>query len=98
MYTHCRQFPHLQGRSDAEILGIVRQALDRRPLCRIAIRVRNFAVLGLLLLVLFLNRHAEYRQLGLSLMLAGVATTLFVLAWNLAWVNLVLFNLTKQEI
>jgi hypothetical protein len=97
MYTHCRQFPHLQGRSDQEIREVVRRAFARRPGLRAIVRARNLAVLVVLLGVFVAYRSAPPKQLGYALMIAGFGTTAFVLVWNVVWVNVVLYRLTALE-
>ena len=96
MYTHCRQFPHLQGRNDDEIRAIIRYSLDKRPAYRFAMRARNVVVLATLVGVFAAYLDAPPPQLGRALILAGVIATAVVLAWNVLWVNLVLFKLTEQ--
>jgi len=37
-------------------------------------------------------------QLGLILMLVGSKATVVIFAWNLMWVNTVLFQMTRDEV
>jgi hypothetical protein len=97
MYTHCRQFPHLQGRSDDEIRAIVRRALDERPAYRKAMRVRNFLVLAILASVVLAFQDGPKKRFGYAMMYTGMATTAFVLTWNVVWVNVVLYRLTNPN-
>jgi hypothetical protein len=98
MYTHAREFPHLRGKSDAEIVAIFRRGLDKHPKYRKLMRARNVIVIfllapigvaGLILLGGF--------TLGYALIAVGLALTLFVLVWNVVWVNTVVFKLTEEE-
>src|SRR4051812_13383834 len=97
VYTHCRQFPHLRGRSDDEIRGVVRRALGRRPGYRLALRARNVVILAILLGVFVAYRNAPQQQMGFAFMVAGGLATAFVLAWNILWVNVVLLRITNES-
>ncbi len=109
LFTHARQFPHLAGRGDGEIRGLVRRGMDRCPALRRVLRLRNVAVLSTLgIAVLYaLPRSPQVgdavqpgdalRDIGRLLMICGGAATAIVLLWNLIWVNTVLFRLTQIE-
>lgn len=98
MYTHAREFPHLAGKSDDEIRAIARQAMARNPHLRSIARWRNrvvFSGMGIAILVLVLV--GEWR-LGQSMLVVGGVATVFVLLWNVVWVNTVLFRITRDEV
>ena len=102
MYTHARQFPHLAGMSDTEIRQLAGRALGRRPnLIRIK-RIRDAVVIGAMTLGA-IEMKKSGMGLGPALMIAGGIggiggiATLVLVAWNVVWLNTVLFRLTKDE-
>jgi hypothetical protein len=96
LYTHARQFPHLDGLSDPEIRAIARRAMDRHPKLRMIMRTRNVVVLGSIAATISAALLFR-RNLGLAMMVSGALGTLALLAWNVVWVNTVLFRITKEE-
>ena len=92
-YTHARQFPHLAGLSDTQIRALARRALDRHPRYRLVMRTRNVVVLGGMAAAILLAG----RNLGFAMMVSGVVSILALLAWNVVWVNTVVFQITKEE-
>src|SRR5262245_13856897 len=97
MYTHARQFPHVAGLRDDKIRGVARRAMQRHPHYRRTIRARNIVVLLAMALGTGLLNAIAGMQVGLALMIVGAAATVFVLVWNLVWVNTVLFRITQEE-
>jgi hypothetical protein len=98
MYTHARQFPHLADMSDAQIREIVRRGMGRRLGLARMMRLRNsVAMIGMVLAAAGLARFSAI-DLGLIFMLVGGIATAVILAWNLVWVNTVLFHLTREEV
>jgi hypothetical protein len=98
MYTHCRQFPHFHGASDAEIRAVVADTLSERPHLRNVMRIRNtVTVVAMAVAVFLLN---EYTSLGLgrAMVVVGGSATSVVLLWNLAWINWVLFPITADAV
>lgn len=98
MYIHVRQFPHLAGMDDARIRELVVRGMGRRPgLVRIH-RLRGAAIMiGMVVAAALLSRYSP-RGLGLIFVLVGGAATALVLCWNLAWVNMVLYRVTRDEV
>ncbi len=105
MYTHCRQFPHLSGRSDQEIRALVGNGMRKRPHLIRIMKIRNLAVLaGMIVTATLLWRRGgpgtgnAMMKLGLVLSICGIAATALILLWNLVWVNTVLWKVTTEEI
>lgn len=98
MYTHCRQFPHLQNRTDNEIRALVQRAMNKRPKLRLILRARNVVVIAIMIFTAMLYLNIHQQELGNALMLAGGLATLIVLIWNFVWVNWVLFRITAEEL
>jgi hypothetical protein len=97
MYTHARQFPHLAGMTDSDVRELVRRAMRRRPRSIRALRVRNAIIYaGMVAAAGFLAPRAGM-GVGAALIVVGTAGTLAIIAWNLFWVNTVLFRVTKEE-
>ena len=98
MYTHARQFPHLEGMDDARIRQVVGRAMSRRPgLVRMQRRRSAAIMIGMVLATTLLARLSSL-NLGLILCLVGGAGTVLTLCWNLVWVNTVLYRVTREEI
>jgi hypothetical protein len=97
MYTHARQFPHLAGKTDDEIRSLVRNALTSRPNLLRIMRIRNRAVLGGMLVGAIALKELASLELGTALMIVGGTATAFLICWNLAWVNTVLFRITQPK-
>jgi len=98
--SHARQSPHLSGMSDPEIRTLAQRAMSQHPRTRLIRRVRNIAVLlGMLAgyLILTWRFDVDYDP-GSAMMIVGGVGTIFVLIWNLVWVNTVLFRLTRLEV
>ncbi|MDX1948841.1 MAG: hypothetical protein SFU86_25865 [Pirellulaceae bacterium] len=106
MYLHARQFPHLAGKSDVEIRAIARSAMIRNPRLIRIMRLRNFTILAglavaIIVVTLFSGTNASGDTLvrfGLTLVVIGTIFTAAVLAWNLIWVNTVVFRITREEV
>ncbi|HEX4145741.1 MAG TPA: hypothetical protein VHY91_19705 [Pirellulales bacterium] len=97
IYTNARQFPHLAGKSDAEIRRLARQALEKHPGLIRAMRLRDVIIIfGMTTAGVLLGRLSSL-GIGAILMLLGAAGSLFILCWNLVWVNQVLYKLTQHE-
>jgi hypothetical protein len=104
MYTHCRQFPHLVGRSDGDIRSLVRNGMAKRPHLIRIMRVRNIAVLlcmiaiaAVLVWVRPFDPDSTATLTGATLIISGGVGTVLLLIWNLIWVNTVLWKLTLEE-
>ena len=98
VYTHARQFPHLAGKSDAEIRLLVHKGMLNRPGLARTMRIRNLAVLcSMLIAGIFLGRLTSLGAGAIMMVVGGVATA-FALCWNLVWVNTVVYKLSQQEI
>lgn len=98
MYTHARQFPHLMGMDDARIREVVDRGMGRRPVLVRIHRLRNAAVIfGMILTIILLARYSSLK-IGLIFTIVGGIGTVFVLCWNLVWVNTVLFRVTRDEV
>jgi hypothetical protein len=98
MYTHARQFPHLAGLNDARIREVVSRGMGRRPdLVRIHKLGRAAIMIGMIVATALLARLSSL-ELGMILLLAGAVATAIVLAWNLVWVNTVLYRATLDEV
>jgi hypothetical protein len=98
MYTHARQFPHLRDLDDAAIRDVARRAMHRRPHLIRILKVRRTAVLvGMVASIALLTWLTELK-FGASMMVVGAAFSLFVLVWNLIWVNSVLFRITQEDV
>ncbi len=98
MYTHARQFPHLAGMDDRQIREVAREAMAKRPLYQLMMRLRNVVVLASMgVAVLVLVWFAEY-SLGSALLMVGAIGTAATLIWNLVSVNTVLFRITYEEL
>lgn len=97
MYTHARQFPHLAGKTDEQIRALVSQGMLKRPKYITVMRARNRALFAVMLgAVIGLVRMGNWRW-GAALMLVGAVATFVVLLWNLVWVNVVVFKITKED-
>lgn len=98
MYTHARQFPHLNGLSDHEIRKLAHSAMIRHPNLIRMMRFRNAALyLSMIVAAALLGRYSNM-GLGIVLVSVGLAATAFVLLWNLIWLNFVLFRITRDEV
>jgi hypothetical protein len=99
MYTHARQFPHLAGRSNEEVVAIYRRALKKRPkywsLWILHYVVIFFAIVPLEIVAL--QKLAGIR-LNNAYIIAGVSILLMGFSWNAVWVNTVAFKITKEEV
>lgn len=98
LYSHARQFPHLQGLSTPEIRALARRGLNKQPHLRQLMRYRNVGVVMAMLVAYVLLTKFSGLSLGLRLMIVGGASTAFVLAWNFVWVNVVIYRVTKGEV
>lgn len=106
MYFHARQFPHLAGKSDAEIYDIAQRAMRRNPGLGRAMRIRNLAIyFGIVAAGAWLFSYSNWSMggssmvnLGVGLIIVGVSVTAIVLAWNLVWLNTVVFRITRDEV
>src|SRR4051812_45689886 len=106
MYTHARQFPHLSGLSDDEIRAIAGRAFVRHPYYARLRRVRNrllIVAIGVTVAAwVYWSGERRIGELmmtvGTGMMAAGGAAFVFVLVWNLIWVNTVLYRLTDEEV
>lgn len=98
IYLHARRFPHLSGIDDDRIRDLLRRGLVKRPGLVRLMQIRNRA--GFVLMVLAAMALDEWvtEDLGLALMIAGSSATVLLLAWNLVWVNRVVFPITKEEL
>jgi hypothetical protein len=97
IYTHARQFPHLDGKTDAEIRLLARRAMDKHPGLIRAMRFRDVVIIfGMTTAGVLLGRLTDL-SIGAVLLLLGAAGSLLILCWNLIWVNQVLYQLTKHE-
>ena len=97
MYTHARQFPHLAGLNDQQIRALARNAMAKRPRYALIIRLRNAVVIASMLLATAALNKLAGTSIGLSLMIVGAICTAFVMAWNLVWVNTVMWRITREE-
>lgn len=98
VYSHARQFPHLAGKTDAEIRLIARRAIGKRPGLALLMRARNVAIiLGMIMGGALLRRHGDLSK-GAILMVIGGAGFLLTLCWNFVGVNKVLYKLTEREV
>ncbi len=97
MYTHCRQFPHFARRTDDEIREAVRAALTARPMLVMARRGGTALILAAMMLLLVAYNDGDRPSLGRTLMIAGAAGLFATLAFNLAWINLVLWRITRPQ-
>jgi hypothetical protein len=95
MYTHCRQFPQFKNANDSEIRSVVAAALTQRPHLRQLMRFRNSLVLIALVVLVYVLNDGTTAGLGRALMFSGGLATVFLLLWNLVWVNFVLFRITS---
>jgi hypothetical protein len=95
MYTHCRQFPHLQGLPDAEIRQRVSKALVERPHLLRVMRYRNRLQIVAMALGAYLLYDPQRSNLGFTLMLIGGIAFIFILLWNVVWLNRILFRITQ---
>ena len=95
MYTHCRQFPHLQGLSDAEIRQRVNKALAERPHLIRLMRYRNRILVVAMALAAYLLYDPQRSNLGFTLMVIGGTAFTFILLWNVVWLNRILFRATQ---
>ena len=59
-------------------------------------RTRNVVVLGSIAATISAAILLR-RNLGYAMMVCGALGTLALLAWNVVWVNTVLFRITKEE-
>jgi hypothetical protein len=97
VYTSARQFPHLAGKTDAEIRQLARRAMDRHPGLIRAMRFRDVAIIfGMTTAGVLLGRFSDL-SIGAILLLLGAAGSLLIVGWNLIWVNQVLYKLTERE-
>ncbi|HEX6962994.1 MAG TPA: hypothetical protein VF175_14085 [Lacipirellula sp.] len=84
--------------NEAEIRTIARRAMERRPQLVRLMRARlAVIVLGMMMAIALLARFTEWR-LGSVFILVGAVSTSLVLAWNVVWVNTILFRITEDEI
>jgi len=97
MYTHARQFPHFAGRTDAEIIAIVRRALAKHPRY-FKLRQVQIILTALMLVFTFVGTILAGLKLGFAFVAAGVLGTLVILVWNLVWINTALYRITRDEI
>jgi hypothetical protein len=82
MYTHARQFPHLAGRSDTEIIELARRGMIRRPHLIRIMRIRNATILiGIVVAAALLARFSRL-QIGVILMMVGGISSAFIVLWN----------------
>jgi hypothetical protein len=99
MYTHARQFPHLTGKSDEEIRAIYGRALAKRPIYRSLWLARN---LILFFVIVPIEIAALYKLAGLRLstafFVAGSTALLLGIAWNIVWVNMVTYRITRDVV
>lgn len=98
MYTHARQFPHLQGMSDDTIRTLVRDGMAKRPTLISILRIRNVAVAAAMALAVLGLKNVAGWSAGAAMTVAGLVATLFLLAWNYVWINYVVFKLTQEEV
>jgi hypothetical protein len=106
MYTHARQFPHLAGMQDAEIRAIASRAMSRYPHLLRVMKIRNRVVLvGLPVAIAAIAVFSDLRwnsgplvRWSIALMAVGGSFSAFLLAWNLIWVNTVIFRITREEV
>jgi hypothetical protein len=69
-------------------------------------RIRNLVVLGgMFLTIAWIAAPTGVAftgdsliRFGVSLMIVGAVFTAFLLAWNLVWVNTVIFRITREEV
>lgn len=98
MYTHARQFPHFTGMSDVEIRTIARRAMANHPGLIRVMRFRNLGtMLAMIVATAVLTLWAAL-DMGIALMIVGGVATLLVLAWNVIWINTVMFRITREEL
>jgi hypothetical protein len=95
MYTNCRQFPHLQGLSDDEIRQRVRRALVDQPHLLRVMRYRNRLLIVAMALGAYLLYDPQRSNLGFTLMVIGGTAFMFILLWNVVWLNRILFRITQ---
>ncbi len=98
MYTHARQFPHLQGMSDDTIRALVHSGMAKRPTLLAVMRIRNFAVASAMAVAILGLKYSAGWSAGAAMTAAGLAATVFLLAWNFVWINRVVYKLTQEEV
>lgn len=97
MYTHARQFPHLKGMSDDTIRTLVHSGMAKRPSLIAVMRIRNFVVAAAMASAILGLKNWAGWSAGAAMFSTGLVATLFVLAWNIVWINCVVFKLTQEE-
>ncbi len=83
--------------SREDVRNVIRRIYVRKPRWLWVMRGRNFGIMALTLLAWFWMRAQELNVV-LAMLIAGGLSFSLTLAWNLVWLNTVLFRMTKEEI
>jgi hypothetical protein len=98
LYFHARQFPHLAGKTDAEIKQLVTESLAKRPSVLSVARGKYPVFLAALVIVAAFMVLVRGWQVGPALMGAATSVFLLLLVWGYCWVNIVLFRITQEDL